>query len=204
MSSIVYDIDQLYQRTFGGRPAVPKDLPPLPPATPPYALQGAPVRRNTDMVGNTLRSTYMGVEVWLPTAFTDLPADLFERGVFELPFSVIRVTGSTTIVRTPLADRRGSVKELYSIDDYRFEIKGFFIDLKERLWPYQDLLSLKKLHELGDAFSIDNALANIFLEQNDKVVMNSFQLPEVEGGRKHVRPFIIQLESDSVNELTSV
>jgi hypothetical protein len=31
-----------------------------------------------------------------------------------------------------------------------------------------------------------------------KVVMESFELPEVEGGRKHVRPFNIQLESDSV------
>jgi len=201
MSSIVFDIQELYQRTFGSRPYVVKNNTLPQQQQQPYQLQGSHALELFDKVGNTLQENVLGVEIWLPTILANLPTALFPDTFLKLPYSVIRITGSSTIVRTPLAQRRGTVKELYAIDDYKIVLKGFFID-ENRRWPYDGLHALKKLHEMGEAFSLDNALSNVFFNVNDKVVMTGFDLPEVEGGRKHVRPFIIQLESDSVFDLS--
>jgi hypothetical protein len=147
--------------------------------------------------GSQIQTSLHGVEIWLPTRFRQLPSDLFSDTTLLLPYCVIRITGSSTIVRTPLAERRGTVKELYSIDDYKITLKGFFID-RQRVFPHDDLATLKKLHEMGAGFILDNAVSNVFLNADDKVVITGFDLPEVEGGRKHVRPFVMQLESDTV------
>ena len=97
-----------------------------------------------------------------------------------------------------MAERQGTVKELYSTDDYSISLKGFFIDVDKRIWPEADLRMFKKIFELQTAFILENALTNVFLAKDQKVVIESFDLPEVEGGRKHIRPFNIQLESDSI------
>lgn len=72
-------------------------------------------------------------------------------------------------------------------------------------FPEADIDNLKDLFELKRAVLLDNALTNIFLsapglnpyEQN-RVVVESLDFPAVEGGRKNVRPFSMELESDSV------
>jgi len=93
---------------------------------------------------------------------------------------------------------------LYSTDDYSISLKGFFIDDKNRIWPEEELTAFKRLFELQTAVVLENALTNVFLEKGQKVVIESFELPEVEGGRKHVRPFSIELESDSIFTLEVV
>ena len=52
---------------------------------------------------------------------------------------------------------------------------------------------------------LDNALTNIFLtdkslqlDEQRRVVIEGIELPDVQGGRERVRPFTMQLESDSV------
>lgn len=202
MSSILFDLNQLYQRTFGSKPYVVGPAPQAPQPGDPFAINEKYDRKYlTDEGGNTLRETLLGKEIWLPTILADLPPALFSSTAIKLPYSTIRVTATSTIIRTPLVERRGTVKELYSIDDYKITLKGFFIDLERRQWPYEDLVALKKTHEMGQAFGLDNAVSNVFLNATDKVVITGFELPEVEGGRKHMRPFIINLESDSVFEL---
>jgi Domain of unknown function (DUF6046) len=197
MSSLIVDIENLYQRTFGSRPYKIDGLSPINNAGQPYSIPAKTQSEAYSKNGSLLETKYFGVEIWLPVKFRDLDVDKFSTGVLELPYSVVRITGSSNWVKTPLSERRGSVKELYSIDDYKITIKGFFID-RDRVWPEDDLFSLKKIHEAGKSFSIDNALTNVFLNADDKVVMSSFELPEIEGGRKHVRPYVLQLESDSI------
>lgn len=147
--------------------------------------------------GSTLSTSYAGVEIWLPTWFRGLPQDI-RGGVLFMPYTVVRITGKKTIVKTALAERKGTVKELYSLDDYKITIKGFLIDHRNRQWPSAELNDLKKLYELNQSVILDNALTNIFLERDSKVVIEDIDFPEVEGGRKHVRPFVMQMESDSV------
>ncbi len=106
------------------------------------------------------------------------------------------------MVKTSLAERVGTVKELYSVDDYSITIKGFAIDDQRRLWPEEQLHALKLIHESTTSIGIDNALTNIFLEDNGcQIAIEKIDFPEVSGGRKHVRPFVITAESDSVFNL---
>lgn len=182
MSALTFDIDQLYESTFG---------------TKPYRVnESGPGNRFTQGSGSALTETYYNKEIWLPTRFTQLN----DPGAsdFFLPYSVIKISGKKTIVKTAMAERQGTVKELYSTDDYSISLKGFFIDDKNRIWPEEDLKAFKRLFELQTAVVLENALTNVFLGSDQKVVIESFELPEVEGGRKHVRPFNIQLESDSI------
>lgn len=211
MGLLVFELEDLYQRTFGTKPVVPKVQPGVDNSTP---FQ-VPAKRADELFSKTgapLFSTDLyGVEVWLPTEFFNLPQttaaqrSAFPNGRLKLPYSVIRITGSSTIIRTPLAERRGSVKEQYNVDDYKITLKGFFLDKERRVFPEDDLKALKHLHESGQAFSIWNAITDIFLADptetvydQQQVVITSFELPEVEAGKRHVKPFVMQLESDNV------
>lgn len=184
MSALTFDIDKLYERTFG---------------TKPYRINGSETgNKFTTGSASALTKTYANKEIWLPTLFTKLDIKGSTVTEFFLPYSVIKISGKKTIVKTAMAERQGTVKELYSVDDYSISLKGFFIDDKNRIWPEEDLKLFKKLFELQTAVVLENALTNVFLGSDQKVVIESFELPEVEGGRKHVRPFNIQLESDSI------
>jgi hypothetical protein len=200
MSSLTFDIEQLYAKTFGSKPYKVGRENSLP-APAPHKVDGSNDAVLFDAVGNTLREYVNGTEIWLPTEFANIPASVIANTSLSLPYSVISIRGSSTIIRTPLNERKGTVKEFFSIDDYKITLKGFFIDIQNRVWPYDDINALKQVHEMGIAFSLDNALSNVFLSADDRVVITDFELLPVEGGRKHVRPFVIQLESDSVFEL---
>jgi hypothetical protein len=193
MSSLVYDISNEYSRIFGTRPKVGK--------MPDSIDQGAPamVGKSSDVVevnnfkingfkkditstkgGSLLISEDLyGVEIWLPIVLDGLPDNIGDGGKLTLHYATIRLTGSSSIVRTPLIERKGSVKELYSIDDYKITIKGFFIDKAQRSFPEEDLINLRKVHEGGRDFKINNALTNVFLTKEDRVIMSDFELPEV-------------------------
>ena len=201
MSNFVFDIEKLFERQFGTKPYKVGEVAPGIDVNE-YKTSG--LKKNQEIPTNLLTKDLFGVEVWLPVYFDGLPKEVGDNGKLFLPYTVIRISGSSNIVRTPLAECRGSVKELFNIDDYKINIKGFFIDKQNRLFPEKDLKALKVAHEYGQAFKIINALTDIYLtdqtlppiEQN-RVVLTSFDLPEVEGGRK-ARPFTMTLESDSV------
>jgi len=196
MSFIVHDIQDLYRQVFGGKPYKITGKPTTKEESP-FRIDG---NRNEEIseTGNALTANYLGKEIWLPVTFTGLNPDVFGTDKLLLPYSVIKITGKKTVVKTPLAERKGTVKELYNIDDYAISIKGFVIDEDKRVWPEKDLTTLKKLWELNEAIQLDNALTNIFLDKDTRVVIESIDFPEVEGGKKHIRPFSMSIESDSV------
>lgn len=194
MSFILYDLDQLYAQTWGRRP---------------YRIEGSndltDGQINSDK-GNLLKTEFEGKEVWLPVEFQELDSNLFEGGKFLFPYSTIRISGKKTIVKTPLAERGGTVKEYYSLDDYSIKIQGFLIDSQNRLWPESEMVKLKTLWTQNTALVIDNALTNIFLgrpddSDNNRVVIESIDFPEMESRKMHIRPFSMTLESDSVFDL---
>ena len=208
MSSVVFELADLYQKTFGSRPYVVQKVTPkeikgdsisIVPENYNYPMGGYQVNQkntNTPQVtskGSIYQDTYLGVEIWLPTTLFD---NAFNE--FYLPYTVIRVMGKSQWVKTNLNERVGSVKELYSIDDYDITINGFFIDKENRFFPTSDLEKLKSFHESGNSLRLSNALTDIFFDKDTKVVIESFDLPEVRGGKKHVRPFTMKLASDNI------
>ena len=185
MSLLSYDLEKLYAYTFGGGA---------------YRIDGKNTNASDELRSNTglLKRQYNDKEIWLPVKFTELGAS-FEKGELLLPYSVISISGKKTIVKTPLAERKGTVKELYNVDDYDISIKGFLIDEANRLWPESQIDDLKRIYENQLAVVLDNALTNIFLkDQGQRVVIETLDFPPVEGGRIHIRPFSMKLESDSV------
>lgn len=196
MSWMIKDLGDLYRYTFGTRPYVVGEGETMPPDAP-IVLQGNKVEIS-QLSGSALTANYLGKEIWLPVRFLGLDAAEFGASELLLPYAVVKISSSKTIVRTPLAERKGTVKELFSADDYKIMIKGFVIDETNRVWPERELTILKKLDDLNTAIQIDSALTNIFLDQDTRVVITALELPEVEGGRNHIRPFSMTLESDSI------
>lgn len=208
MATIISDLETLYQRQFGSKPYSVGNTTEAKDSSGQQSIYKISSNSNGGYGTDKLTTDSQGVEIWLPVWLEDLPDSVGENGELFLPYSVVRISGSSTIVRTPMAEQLGSVKELYNTEDYKINIKGFFIDKEQRLWPEKDLTALKKIHELGKAFTLKNALTDLFLsykglrgDEHKKVVITSFDLPEVQGGRKHVRPFVMTLESDSVFNL---
>lgn len=229
MSLLIQDIQNLYQRYFGSKPHIgiveydttdaaggKTKIQANYLSSQPIAAGGSVeklVKFNTTnekvrftKKGYVLLENVKNVEIWLPTKFYNLPFKGI-NGSYELhlPYSIVSIQGKTNIVKTTVSERKGTVKELYNIDDYIINVKGFLIDKETRVWPEDDIYLLKQLHESGEAFNIDNALVSPFLEdkgmvdtEQQKVVITAFSMPEVEGGKKHVRPFSITLESDSI------
>lgn len=181
MSAIVYDLNQLYRQTFGSKP---------------FVIQGFN-EQVTQIKGSPLVADFLGKEIWLPVRFVNLDSAVFGQSELLLPHTVIDIDLRKTIVKTSLAERRGTVKELYSIDDYVITLKGFLID-EDRVWPEQEIELLNKLWNLNEAIEFDNALTNAFLESDTRVVIEELKFPAVENGMKHIRPFSMKLESDSV------
>jgi hypothetical protein len=195
MSLIVYDLNQLYRQYFGGNPVVPKVTNQTVDISP-YRINGSN-DQVTQIKGSALTADYLGKEVWLPIKFVNLNSTVFGASELLLPYAVIEMDAKKTIVKTALAERRGTVKELYSIDDFTISIKGFLID-NNRVFPEEELTILNKLWELNEAIEFDNALSNIFLDKDTRVVIEDLKLPAVENGWKHIRPFSMKLESDSI------
>jgi hypothetical protein len=197
----IYNIKDLYLKTFGSSPFHVSEVSSgNDQAGPQFTIsQGAGKTLQFTAKGSLIMEQLQGVEVWLPVRF-------FEGSelLMHLPYTVVKLNTKKTIIETPLAQRRGSVKEQFNVDDYSISIKGFLIG-EDRQFPESQLEQLKALYLKSQAVILDNALTNIFLtdpelneQEQRRVVIHDMDIAEVTGGRIHVRPFSLQLKSDSV------
>lgn len=201
MSLITYDIQQLYQRTFGTKPVVPAN-------DASYGDGGGQVYLGVEKPddkftprGRTLYETYRGTEVWLPVTLRVAYGLAFKP--LYLPYSVVRATCKKNIISTPLAERQGTVKELYSVDDWQITVKGFLI-ATEHTWPEKEIEDLNEYYKKSHSLIIQNALTDVLLENQSRpeeqcrVVMESLEFMEIEGGRIRAQAFSMKLVGDSV------
>lgn len=117
-----------------------------------------------------------------------------------LPHPVITVTGRKTIIETPLTERRGTVKEIISLNDYEIIIKGLIIGADNE-YPEEEVMKLRDVFEMNVAVSISNPITDIFLMSHatsgsDKVVIKELSFPEVVG-KQNVRPYQMTMISDA-------
>lgn len=103
----------------------------------------------------------------------------------RLPFDpVVSVTGKNVIVRrTPLKahpdrPRRGSVKELWTQDDYEINIAGVFIG-EDGEYPESDLRKLRRYCEGRKTVEIRSPLLTIF--NIERLAVESYALPFTKG-----------------------
>lgn len=93
--------------------------------------------------------------------------------------TVISMTCEKTIIETPLVNRRGTVKEEISINDWIVDVKGIVIGEKD--YPETEVERLKELFNESQALKINNVLTSIFLDGQEKVVIKSLKIEDNRG-----------------------
>lgn len=195
----IINLVELFQKTFGNKPYVIGDTNAANENGETYNLDIQNLDEQFTAQGSLLTEKVLGIDILLPVRFLDGP-----KLVMHLPYSVIRISQKITRIKTALPERIGTVKELYNAEDFDISVKGFLIN-PDRQFPESELQQFKTLVQSKNALRIDNAITNIFLtdatlqeDEQRRVVIDDWDLPEVEGGRKHVKPFTLKLSSDFV------
>lgn len=143
-----------------------------------------------------------GQAIWFPVTFK---TQVLEKGklvslVFEIEACTVAVNLSKTIIRTAVSERKGTVKECFAIDDYRFTIKGFLIG-KNRLFPEDQIQNLKDCFETTEDVELRGGYPEIFLDESCRVAISTLDFPEVQGKAVWIRPFSMTLETDYIQDL---
>lgn len=118
----------------------------------------------------------------------------------EIEACTVAVHLSKTIVKTPVSERQGTVKECFHLDDYKFTIKGFLID-KNRSFPEDQINKLKAIFESTEDIFLHGGYPEMFLTDHCKVVIETLDFPEVQGKAPWIRPFQMTCESDLIQDL---
>lgn len=142
------------------------------------------------------KSALTGREVFLPVKLRNEDSD--ETLVIEA--ATIRVAYKNTIIRTPVSERQGTVKEQYAGGDYVFTIKGVLIS-KDGKMPDSEIWLLKEFAKNISRIYLDNALAELFMDADNNVVIESLEFPEHEGKNIRHKPFVLVCESDLIQTL---
>jgi hypothetical protein len=133
-------------------------------------------------------------------AFFDLDNDgQFTEYDFELPFPIIRISSQKRIVETPLTERKGTVVEIVSQENWKIYIKGFIIS-KDLIFPEEQVYALKQLYENTKYLRLRCALTDLFLTADDRVVITDLNFPDVKG-IEHVKPYEMNLITTNIFNL---
>jgi len=127
-----------------------------------------------------------------------MPVVLVYKGKeYEMPNSLISIRGKKHIVSTPMVGRKGTVKELISMEDYEIRIQGVALDTD---WPDDQLAAIKEIYSVNESVQLKCALTDIFMEEEDMVVIKSIDIPEMKGV-EHAQTYSLDLETDRSFEL---
>lgn len=104
----------------------------------------------------------------------------FDDEKFTLPFSSVSVAGSKKVVNTDLVNRRGSVNEQISINDYEFRINGVVISRTEH-FPEMWIEKLNMLFETKSPIEIINPVTDYYMRENQNIIILTHNLPDMRG-----------------------
>ena len=99
---------------------------------------------------------------------------------FTLQNSFISIQGRKRIVETELIGQDGNVKEEIGMDDYEITIRGVIINKEER-FPEKDMENFVKWWKLRKSLIMVNAVADLFLDPADKIVIYDINWPDMRG-----------------------
>jgi hypothetical protein len=111
------------------------------------------------------------------------------------------ITGKKTIVETALAGsfKRGTVKELISIDDYEITIRGIAVNSESKLtYPEDQVKAIHDLYLLNESHFIESGLTSLL--GIDKLVIKEITFPEMIGVQ-HAQAYELKCVSDEDFEL---
>lgn len=135
-----------------------------------------------------------GNEVFMPTWLRPPGGDWF-----LLQNTVMSLANKKTIVETPMVNRRGSVKEEVSIEDWEINVKGIIVS-SDYDYPDDQVQSLVSIYEQEMALDIMNVRTDLTIKGDEKVVLKSLTFPELKG-MKNIQPFELNMVSDNQFDL---
>lgn len=144
-----------------------------------------------------------GQDIWFPITFSTSVIDSannLQSIVIEIEACTVGVNLMKDIIRTPVSERKGKVKECFAIDDYRFNVKGFLIG-KNRMVPEDQINALKQIFESTNPVELHGGYPEIFLDDSCRVAIGFLDFPEVQGKAPWIRPFTMMVETDYIQDL---
>lgn len=178
--SVLQTIEDVYSTYFGGNYTIPKPLQEV---------------RDRTYLGTPIKGWVDGKEYLLPvTLWVDSTCQI------TIPIATVKIQNKKTVVRTPLADRIGTVKELYNLDDWKITIKGVLVNRWGNM-PEEQIMLLRRIYEMQRPVELRNAYTDFFLADSKRVALLSLEFPDMEGKSIRHRSFILEAESDYISTL---
>jgi len=181
MAQINFDIGTLFNQAFGFGRGKPFD---------PSQIQEPEIRNELDFDDLPISSDEEGTE--FVQVRNSLNATMADGRTIFMPMRLggvilpnepsISISSRKNIVETALAGstRRGTVKELISIEDWQVTIRGIAINTKSKLvYPEDTVKGLRDLYEKNEALEVMCALTNLLGIY--RLVITGFELPEMIG-----------------------
>lgn len=135
----------------------------------------APVFKEfTDKGTRLYKRDHLGRWYFMPVTFKT------DAGEVEFPQAVISITGKKTIVETHMVGRKGSVKELINVDDYKVSLAGF-IQSTDGSYPEDEIVKMKELFNVNQAIELVSAITDLIFDEGDKVVITDIAFPSTPG-----------------------
>lgn len=127
-----------------------------------------------------------------------------ETDWWQLPIEpVITISGKNTIVKRQVlkvgntaGERRGTVKELWTQNDYEVSISGIFIANKDYLLPEDDIRHLRAYCEAREPLYVLSDLFTLF--NIDRIVIEDYSFPFTKGMANQM--FTIRASSDNYDD----
>lgn len=143
-----------------------------------------------------------GQDIWFPIILRGSKLEDKKSANIELEIEActISVNLVSTIINTPVVERKGTVTEIINIDDYKFTIRGFLIG-KNRTVPEQQILDLVTLKESTQEKTLHGGYPELFLDESCRIVISELEFPEVQGQNHWIRPFTMTCKSDFIKDL---
>ena len=143
-----------------------------------------------------------GQDIWFPIELRGGKIENNEWTGIILPIDIctISVNMATTVVSTPVVERKGTVNEIVNIDDYKITVRGFFIG-KNRTVPEDQIRALIDIKESTMSPTMHGGYPEMFLDESCNVVFTELEFPEVQGQTPWVRPFTFTCKSDFIKDL---
>lgn len=143
-----------------------------------------------------------GQDIWFPIELrgTKVIENSLEPISLSIDICTVSVNLVSTIVRTPVTERIGTVKEIVSHDDFKFTIRGFLID-ENRKVPEDKILDLVALRNSTQEKTLHGGYPELFLDETCRIVISDIDFPEVQGKSHWIKPFTLTCESDFITDL---
>ena len=98
----------------------------------------------------------------------------------EFPIALVSAKTQKIIVKTPMVERGGSVKELIAHDDYEITLAGVIINNNGQ-YPEDEIAQIRALYDLNESVEMVSAITSLLFDPDDKVVIESIDFPPTAG-----------------------